>query len=69
MAIYPIEKLVLKRVSQLSNDVQNIRDASSGISRVTVQGEDELARLAQNINATFESLEHIHSEKVHSEAL
>ncbi len=69
LALLPVESLVLRRVSQLSKDVQRVRLARGGGQRVRSQGHDELGLLAQDINATLHALEAADQARAHSQEL
>ena len=69
LALWPLETMVLRRLSRLSNDVRQVRRQRSSTKRIQAQGRDELSRLARDINATFEALEHADSGRAQSEAL
>jgi diguanylate cyclase (GGDEF)-like protein/PAS domain S-box-containing protein len=57
MLIVVLERLILRRLARLADDVQQIGvDPDSG-ARVGVQGRDELAQLAHSINATLAAFE------------
>ena len=69
LALLPVESLVLRRVSQLSSDVQQIRSQQFPLHRVRDQGNDELGHLARDINATLQALEDSGAEIAQSQAL
>ncbi len=69
LALLPVESLVLRRVSQLSKDVQKLRLASGRGQRVRRQGRDELGLLARDINATIAALEIADQQRAHSQQL
>ncbi len=52
-----LERLVLCRVDRLSREVNAIGESGSAEQRVSVEGKDELAKLAENINVMLEKLE------------
>ncbi|MCT7957802.1 adenylate/guanylate cyclase domain-containing protein [Laspinema palackyanum] len=52
-----LEKMVLARLSSLSQDVKQIDHCRDLALRVSVSGKDELSSLAQTINAMLETLE------------
>ncbi|WP_254567488.1 adenylate/guanylate cyclase domain-containing protein [Oscillatoria sp. HE19RPO] len=52
-----LEKMVLARLSYLSQDVKQIDNRRDLALRVSVSGKDELSSLAQTINAMLETLE------------
>jgi PAS domain S-box-containing protein len=57
LVVLLIKKFVLSRVTALSNNVNKIGSVGNLSDRVIVQGNDELSRLAININGMLESLE------------
>ena len=69
MALLPVESLVLRRLSQLSSDVQNLRLTGGHGQRVRAQGKDELGRLASDINATLWALEVADGQRARSQQL
>ena len=69
LALLPVESLVLRRVSQLSSDVQRLRLGQGQIQRVRAQGGDELGHLASDINATLRALEIADGERARSQEL
>ena len=69
LALLPVESLVLRRVSQLSRDVQRLRHAPERGQRVRDQGHDELGLLAHDINATLHALETADQARAHSQEL
>ena len=69
LALLPVESLVLRRVSQLSKDVQQLRFSQGRGQRVRAQGHDELGLLAQDINATITALEIADQERARSQQL
>ena len=69
LALLPVEFLVLRRIFQLSNDVQEVRLVEGRSHRVRSQGHDELGHLSANINATLSALEIADQQRVHSQAL
>ena len=69
LALLPVESLVLRRVSQLSKDVQQLQFVQGRSQRVRHQGHDELGLLAQDINATLRALEVADQERAHSQQL
>jgi signal transduction histidine kinase len=54
--VFLIRKFVLSRVTALNNSVNKIGAEGDATSRVSVSGNDELSRLAENINGMLESL-------------
>lgn len=52
-----LEKLVLRRLSRLSHEVETIGAHPDASSRVTSEGEDELSGLARDINQMLKALE------------
>ncbi len=69
LALLPVESLVLRRVSQLSSDVQKLRLADGRGQRVRRQGHDELGHLAEDINATLRALEVADQQRARSQEL
>ena len=69
LALLPVESLVLRRVSRLSKDVQQVRHAQGRGQRVRYQGHDELGLLAQDINATLHALEAADQARARSQEL
>ena len=69
LALFPVESLVLRRLSQLSSDVQNLRLTAGRSQRVRAQGYDELGHLASDINATLHALEVADQQRAHSQEL
>ncbi len=69
LALLPVESLVLRRLSQLSKDVQQVRLHMGGGQRVRPQGQDELGHLASDINATLQALETADRQRARSQAL
>ena len=69
LALLPVESLVLRRLSQLSKDVQEIKSGDSSTGRVRVRGHDELGHLASEINATLQALEEADSQRARSQEL
>ena len=69
LALLPVESLVLRRVSQLSKDVQQLRLSPGRAQRVRWQGHDELGHLAQDINATLRALEVADGQRARSQEL
>jgi PAS domain S-box-containing protein len=59
-------RLVLGRLERLSRDLEEISAAKR--ARVDVGGKDEVARVANAINATLEALDHSHTKLVESES-
>jgi signal transduction histidine kinase/sensor domain CHASE-containing protein len=51
------QKLILTRLTTLSNAVNAIGSKGDASSRISVEGQDELSRLAGNINSMLESLQ------------
>ena len=69
LALLPVESLVLRRLSQLSSDVQNLRLEEGHKQRVRAQGDDELGHLACDINATLRALESADRQRTRSQEL
>ena len=69
LALLPVESLVLRRLSQLSSDVQNLSLAQEPGQRVRAQGQDELGHLASDINATLWALEVADGQRARSQQL
>jgi len=63
-----LEKLVLSRLARLSADVSGIGRSGDLSVRVAMNGRDELAHLAGEINGTLEALEHAQAERQQAEA-
>jgi signal transduction histidine kinase len=53
-----LERLMLSRVRQVSQALSEVRTTADLTRRLPVQGNDELARLAGDINATLQALTH-----------
>ncbi|MCP4397023.1 MAG: PAS domain S-box protein [bacterium] len=64
-----LERLVLFRLEHLSLDVQQVRSQNDLSTRVSVIGEDELARLASSINSMLSAQEQFQESLQESEAL
>ena len=69
LALLPVESLILRRVFQLSSDVQHLRIGEGGSQRVRPQGHDELGHLAEDINATLRALEIADQQRARSQRL
>ncbi len=69
LALLPVEVLVLRRLSRLSKDVQQIKRGGSLTKRVRVQGRDELGALSSDINATLQALEEADAQRTRSQEL
>ena len=69
LALLPVEGLVLRRISQLSSDVQKLRLEDGHGQRVRAQGHDELGHLASDINATLWALEVADGQRARSQEL
>ncbi len=69
LALLPVESLVLRRLSQLSKDVQQVRLHMGGGQRVRAHGGDELGHLASDINATLQALETADRARARSQEL
>ena len=69
LALLPVESLVLRRLSQLSSDVQHLQLQNGARQRVRAQGHDELGHLAYDINATLRALEKADRQRALSQAL
>ena len=65
----PVESLVLRRLSQLSSDVQHLQLQNGARQRVRAQGHDELGHLASDINATLRALESADRQRARSQEL
>ena len=52
-----LDKLVISRLSSLSDTVTKIRHNDKNLRRVKVEGNDELSRLSQNINGMLDVIE------------
>jgi signal transduction histidine kinase len=53
-----LERTLLKRLSELSKSVRKISESGDVSARTELSGQDELARLSQDINRMLASLEH-----------
>jgi signal transduction histidine kinase/sensor domain CHASE-containing protein/ActR/RegA family two-component response regulator len=62
MTLFLIDRLLLRRVTQLETSVGHIGLSGDPTARVPAAGVDELARLAQSINTMLASLEHAQRE-------
>jgi signal transduction histidine kinase len=51
-----IDRFILRRVSLLSGELDTISANADAGARVTVQGQDELSKLASHVNSTLEAL-------------
>ena len=69
LALLPVESLILRRVFQLSSDVQRLRLGEGRRQRVRPQGHDELGLLAEDINATLRALEVADQQRARSQEL
>ena len=70
LAMWPVERLILRRLGRLSSDVRAIRGERGNARRVTPLGTtDELGILALNINATLEALEAADAQRAESQSL
>ena len=69
LALWPVERLVLRRLGRLSRDVREIQSEGGALARVTPLGNDELGRLASDINATLDALEAADAQRAESQAL
>ena len=69
LALLPVESLVLRRLSRLSKDVQQVSLQNGGGQRVRPQGNDELGHLAADINATLQALETADHQRAHLQQL
>ncbi|MDI6632479.1 MAG: PAS domain S-box protein, partial [Thermoanaerobacteraceae bacterium] len=56
--LFALERMVLSRLARLSKEVGDIGARGDLAARVSVQGDDELAGLAQEINGMLAGLEH-----------
>jgi len=56
------EKLVLSRLFRLGQDVKSIGESNDFSARVSTEGSDELARLAEDVNKMLAALERTHNE-------
>ncbi|GAK58452.1 integral membrane sensor signal transduction histidine kinase [Candidatus Vecturithrix granuli] len=61
-SIFLIEKAVLSPLTRLSNGIENIRKSSTISVLIDLPGQDELANLAQEINAMLTALKHSQNE-------
>ena len=52
-----LDKLIISRLSSLSDTVTKIRHNDKNLRRVKVEGNDELSRLSQNINGMLDVIE------------
>jgi len=52
-----LEKLVLRRLRMMSDEVDHIGISGASLHRVSVSGRDELTKLAENINRMIETIE------------
>jgi len=70
VSFWTLEKLVLRRLSNLSEKVNQIRSSRDLSARLPVNQNDEISSLQKNVNAMLESLENYEQElKVSDEAL
>lgn len=58
VAVAVLERLVIARVTRLDAQVQTIGSSGDLALRMNVQGNDELARLAQSINSMLAEIDH-----------
>lgn len=65
--LWVLERLVLKRLTVLSRDVESIGVRGDIAGRLTFSGNDELARLAQTINESLDALERAQFESLINE--
>ncbi len=63
-----MEKCVLLRLDRLGMDIDRIRTSKDISRRVAITGNDELAKLANTINDTFETLEQTQADLRESES-
>jgi len=68
MAMLLLERMVLSRLTQLSENVGRIGAGGDLTARLSLRGEDELGRLADDINTMLEALERSQHELRESEA-
>jgi anti-anti-sigma factor len=63
-----VDRLILARLGLLNRSVKRIETQSDLAARVELAGRDELAQLAQAINAMLDALAHANAERVRTEA-
>ncbi len=68
LALWLIERLVLRPLAALSKDVDGVRESGTLSRRVGQEGSDELALLGQHINTMLGSLESAHLARLDDEA-
>ncbi len=68
-AIVPLERLVLSPLAGLNTFIDDVRGSGDLSRRVAVTGDDEIAHLGSNINATFATLQIFTNRLRHSEHL
>jgi len=52
-----LEKLVLRRLHRMSDEVDHIGMSGESLHRISISGRDELTKLAENINRMIETIE------------
>ncbi|MGD1851575.1 MAG: response regulator, partial [Cyanophyceae cyanobacterium] len=62
-----IEKLVLSRLTRLTNDVESIGQSGNLAARVYMGGDDELASLSNSIDNMLEALEEFQQERFNAD--
>jgi PAS domain S-box len=65
--IFFLDRVVLSRIKTLSSQVREIGSGNDRTSRVTLDGNDELAALAREINVMLDDIEMTNSELLSSE--
>jgi diguanylate cyclase (GGDEF)-like protein/PAS domain S-box-containing protein len=69
VALIPLEKLVLSRLTGLSADVSRVSKSDDLSARVEMKGNDELSHLAGTINGMLEALQKAQRTQMESEEL
>jgi PAS domain S-box-containing protein len=68
LTLYLLERFVISRVGQLSDDITQIGASGDLGRRLRVSGHDELANLGDTINGMLEDLERVQIERQHERA-
>jgi PAS domain S-box-containing protein len=69
VAMLPLERLVLSRLSRLRSHIEKLRASGDFSSRVDESGNDELSVLGANINRTIAALQQVATRQKRSEIL
>jgi signal transduction histidine kinase len=59
-----LNRVVLKRLGQLTAGVQQVGEQQASLRQVSISGDDELGKLAVTINATLHALEDAEQERI-----